>query len=76
MPMWVCRFMNANSTCEVLRNTSIAIPGKRQDNSSRERRGMHNVKGVRFFADDEDEFGLEDILQVRLSWQAPSSLLI
>jgi hypothetical protein len=39
--------------------------GKRQDNRNKDRKGSRTLKGYRFFADDEDEFGLEDILQVR-----------
>ncbi|KAK9853604.1 hypothetical protein WJX84_007036 [Apatococcus fuscideae] len=37
--------------------------GVRQDNQSKERSGSMVQKGVRFFREDEDEFGLEDILQ-------------
>lgn len=40
------------------------VAGKRQDNRAAARpRSMHQ-KGWRFFADDEDLYGLEDILQV------------
>ena len=35
--------------------------GKRMDNRGQERPG--GSKGVRFFIEDEDEFGLEDMLQ-------------
>lgn len=37
--------------------------GIRQDNRVKPRRGEMLRKGWRFFADDEDEFGLEDVLQ-------------
>ncbi len=33
------------------------------DNRARERPGGMHQKGVRFFVEDEDEFGLEDMLQ-------------
>lgn len=39
--------------------------GKRQDNRAAPRPGSLHQKGWRFFADDEDEFGLEEVLQVR-----------
>lgn len=39
--------------------------GRRQDNRAAERPGSGMRAGARFFADDEDEFGLEDLLQVR-----------
>ena len=42
----------------------IMSAGKRQDNTVQERRGRPHEKGVRFFQDDEDDFGLEDVLQV------------
>lgn len=38
-------------------------PGKRQNNQTKERPGSLLRKGFRFFADDEDEFDLEDLLQ-------------
>lgn len=41
--------------------------GRRQDNRAAERPGSGMRAGARFFADDEDEFGLEDLLQVRPS---------
>ena len=41
--------------------------GKRQNHLAKERPGSMQQKGWRFFADDEDEFGLEDILQARSS---------
>ena len=34
------------------------------DNLSREVAGRSGLPGVRFFLEDEDEFGLEDLLQV------------
>lgn len=34
------------------------------DNRAQERPGSLHQKGVRFFVEDEDEFGLEDTLQV------------
>jgi hypothetical protein len=38
--------------------------GRRQDNRAAPRGGgLGNKEGFRFFADDEDEFGLEDLLQ-------------
>ena len=37
--------------------------GKRQNNQTKERPGSLLRKGFRFFADDEDEFDLEDLLQ-------------
>ncbi|KAK9831834.1 hypothetical protein WJX81_000048 [Elliptochloris bilobata] len=37
--------------------------GKRQDNRAAQRPGGGMRTGVRFFADDEDDFGLEDLLQ-------------
>lgn len=39
--------------------------GRRQDNRAAQRPGGGTRTGVRFFADDEDEFGLEDLLQAR-----------
>ncbi|KAI7845861.1 hypothetical protein COHA_000595 [Chlorella ohadii] len=39
--------------------------GKRQDNRAASRPGSMHKKGFRFFADDEDMYGLEDILQAR-----------
>lgn len=42
------------------------LAGKRQDNTVKLRRGNLNQKGARFFEDDEDDFGLEDILQVQM----------
>ena len=39
--------------------------GRRQDNRAAERPGGALRAGWRFFADDEDEFGLEDLLQAR-----------
>ncbi len=38
--------------------------GVRQDNRSAERTGSMQKRGYRFLTDDEDEYGLEDILQV------------
>ena len=37
--------------------------GKRQNNTTQQRSDSNHLKGYRFFADDEDQFGLEDILQ-------------
>ncbi|KAK9810351.1 hypothetical protein WJX72_009272 [[Myrmecia] bisecta] len=37
--------------------------GKRMDHRAKERPGSLTHKGYRFFADDEDELGLEDVLQ-------------
>ncbi len=45
--------------------------GKRLDNRACERPGHPGQPGVRFFLEDEDEFGLEDLLQA--SHAAPSS---
>lgn len=42
------------------------VTGKRQDNRAATRPGSLHKKGFRFFADDEDMYGLENILQVRL----------
>lgn len=42
---------------------SAALPGKRQNNMTQPRSDSMQLKGFRFFADDEDHFGLEDILQ-------------
>lgn len=39
------------------------MPGQRQDNLTAKRHDSHLATGYRFFRDDEDEFGLEDILQ-------------
>lgn len=39
--------------------------GKRQDNRAASRPGSMHQKGYRFFADDEDVYGLEDMLQAR-----------
>ncbi len=39
--------------------------GRRQDNRAAERADRHMCTGMRFFADDEDEHGLEDVLQAR-----------
>jgi hypothetical protein len=36
--------------------------GRRQDNRAAQRPGSMQLKGFRFFADDEDEYGLEDVL--------------
>lgn len=40
------------------------VTGKRQDNRAATRPGSLHKKGFRFFADDEDMYGLENILQV------------
>ena len=40
-----------------------ACAGVRQDNRRQDRPGSMMQKGMRFFREDEDEFGLEDILQ-------------
>ena len=37
--------------------------GNRQDNRTQQRSGSMRLMGYQFFADDEDTFGLEDILQ-------------
>ena len=37
------------------------------DNRAQERPGGLHQKGIRFFVEDEDEFGLEDTLQVTLA---------
>ena len=37
--------------------------GQRQDNRRKEHPSRRPLCGFRFFADDEDDFGLEDILQ-------------
>ena len=43
--------------------TASPSPGVRADNRAQPRRhGPHGALGVRFFACDEDEFGLEDVL--------------
>lgn len=47
--------------CDMLSCTAPA--GRRMDNRSQERPGGAQ-KGIRFFIEDEDEFGLEDMLQV------------
>lgn len=39
------------------------LSGKRQNNTNQQRADSYQLKGYRFFADDEDQFGLEDILQ-------------
>jgi len=44
---------------------SAAHAGRRQDNRAAERADRHMCTGVCFFADDEDEYGLEDVLQAR-----------
>lgn len=41
----------------------MSTSGKRQNNTNQQRPDSHQLKGYRFFADDEDQFGLEDILQ-------------
>ena len=43
--------------------TLNAFPGQRQNNTTQQRADSNRLKGYRFFADDEDHFGLEDILQ-------------
>lgn len=40
--------------------------GQRQDNTVQQRAGSMHLKGYRFFVDDEDIFGLEDILQANM----------
>jgi hypothetical protein len=42
---------------------ALLATGKRMDNLNADRPGEIERKGYRFFVDDEDEFGLEDILQ-------------
>ncbi|KAL3140047.1 hypothetical protein ABBQ38_004327 [Trebouxia sp. C0009 RCD-2024] len=37
--------------------------GQRQNNTTQQRADSNRLKGYRFFADDEDQFGLENILQ-------------
>jgi hypothetical protein len=41
------------------------LAGRRMDNRAQERPGGLHRKGVRFFVEDEDEFDLEDTLQVQ-----------
>lgn len=41
----------------------VSITGRRSDNLNAERSDGSRKKGYRFFEDDEDEYGLEDILQ-------------
>eukprot|EP00887_Chlorella_sp_A99_P002814 scaffold6.g2814.t1 len=63
----------AGERCKVLMITLVKPPlseeevtwkkGRRQDNRAAERRGSLHRKGWRFFADDEDDFDLEDLLQ-------------
>ena len=60
-------------TCKVLMVNFVRPPptqdeimykkGNRDDNQTKPRRDGHQRKGVRFFIEDEDEFGLEDVLQ-------------
>ncbi len=47
--------------------------GKRQDNRTQQRSGSMRLKGYRFFADDEDTFGLEDILQALMFMKTGST---
>lgn len=65
----------AGQRCKVLMVSLVRPPlteeevvwrkGRRQDNRAKERPGALHLQGYRFFADDEDMFELEDILQVR-----------
>lgn len=47
--------------------------GRRQDNRAAQRPGGGRRTGMRFFADDEDEFGLEDLLQAWRKYGSASS---
>lgn len=47
--------------------------GKRQNNQTKERPGSLVRKGFRFFADDEDEFELEDLLAALCFMEAGST---
>ena len=47
--------------------------GVHQDNRVQPRPGQPQQKGMRFFADDEDAFGLEDLLQVSANMTAVHS---
>ncbi|DBA99584.1 hypothetical protein WJX82_005130 [Trebouxia sp. C0006] len=47
--------------------------GKRQDNRTQQRSGSMHLKGYRFFADDEDTFGLENILQALMFMKTGST---
>ena len=46
-----------------MKHSHCVLPGKRQNNTNQQRLDSPQLKGYRFFADDEDQFGLEDILQ-------------
>lgn len=48
-----------------MQNSSLLFAGRRMDNRAQERPGGLHQKGVRFFVEDEDEFGLDDMLQAR-----------
>ena len=47
----------------VLAACTATCAGKRQDNRATKRPGSLDKKGFRYFADDEDEFELEQMLQ-------------
>ena len=63
---WFCR-MWYNAQHSMPRAPPSRSPcrpaGKRQDNRAAKRPGSLHDKGWRFFEDDEDEYGLEDLLQ-------------
>lgn len=50
------------------------LAGKRQDNRAAAHPGSMHQKGWRFFADDEDHYGLEDILQAGAAEHACGAL--
>ncbi len=47
--------------------------GTRQDNRNHQRSGSMHLQGYRFFADDEDNFGLEDMLQALMFMKTDSA---
>lgn len=49
--------------------------GRRMDNRAQERPGGLHQKGVRFFVEDEDEFGLEDTLQAQCFQESGSTFV-
>lgn len=53
----------AHLACTNQRLYRACATGQRQDNLNAKWPGSLSTKGFRFFQDDEDEFGLEDILQ-------------
>ena len=58
----ISRTCGPNLAC-LMTSGAMHCAGRRQDNRAAQRPGGGMRTGMRFFADDEDDFGLEDLLQ-------------